>query len=127
MTIISNIKLKTLITEFVQEGLRLRAPIKVVWVAALGAVNKSDVHKSLLSRSYKEEGPHVGVALRDIPQLELSIKTPISMTQNMHGAHPANKAQRDVKEKHMHNDNKSIPETYNKGSQSISTSYEDSS
>jgi len=52
-----------------------------------------------LSQSYKEEGPHAGVALRDILQLELSIKTPISMTKNMHGAHPANKAQKGYQRK----------------------------
>ena len=47
--------------------------------------------------------PHAGVALGYIPKLELSIKTPISMIQNMHGVHPANKAQKECQRKtHAH-------------------------
>ena len=40
-------------------------------------------------------------------------------TKNMHDEHPANMAPKGFHKQNMHDDNKSIPTTYNKGSQSI--------
>ena len=37
------------------------------------------IYIEMMSRSYKEEFPHAGVAPRDVPQLELSIKRLLSV------------------------------------------------
>ena len=74
----------------------------------------------MMSRSYKEKFPDVGVALRDVPQLEVLIKDSYQYdTKTCMVSIPPTWHKRDLNVKHMHDDNKSILATYKKGSQSI--------